>query len=239
MNYCIVVPWHNREQLDKFLEAWNVHTDDCNYLILQEDKDKSGCAATKNLGIQEALRREAEIVIVLDDDCYPWEKPSLVTFAEAHLEAFEPQFVELYDAVTDPPSRGTPFHNREVTLPVAATMGFWVDNPDYDAPSQLVHLNKPMKFFRKIMFQKFFAFSGMNCAFQSEMWPYFRFDEEAPRYDDIFMGYALQAQAYKLGYCINLNGPLVRHVRQSNVWDNLKIEAENMERNENEWKKYL
>ena len=35
--------------------------------------------------------------------------------------------------------------------------------------------------------------------------------------------------------CFSLAGPLVRHSRQSNVWQNLRDEAENLERNETIW----
>ncbi len=237
MKYCVIVAWHNPVQLDNWKEAWDIEAIP-DYLILQQDKDKSGCAATKNRGIMEALRRGAEIVIICDDDCYPIEC-SLSEFAEYHVKAFEPQPVEMYEAVTDPPSRGTPFFNRTAMMPVAATMGFWTMVPDYDAPSQLVYGDKQMTFKRNPMFGRFFPFSGMNCAFDAKFWPHFRFNEEAPRYDDIFMGYALQAEAYRCNHCINLQGPTVRHVRQSNVWANLKAEVKNMERNETEWMRYL
>jgi hypothetical protein len=46
-------------------------------------------------------------------------------------------------------------------------------------------------------------------------------------------------EAYHRGHGINLKGPVVRHMRQSNVWHNLKVEAENLERNESEWRKYV
>lgn len=252
MKFCIVTPWHNEKQKEKFLEGWNINKVP-DWLIFQEDKDKSGCGKTKNAGIEEALRRDAEVVIVLDDDCYPdysWPECAdrmgeryIDWFAKEHLNALTPHPVCLYEAITDPPSRGTPYFNRTVIMPVAASMGFWAENPDYDAPHQLVGNNNerflhPM-LYKKTMFWRFFPFSGMNCAFRSEFWPHFKFDETADRFDDIFMGYRLQAEAYRRGYCINLNGPSVRHSRQSNVWKNLRVESENMERNEHEWKQYV
>ena len=117
-------------------------------------------------------------------------------------------------------------------------MGFWRGCPDYDAVRALV-ISEPPDFYRKPMYWRWFPFSGMNCAFKAEFWPHFKFDETAPRFDDIFMGYRLQAEAYKRGHCINLQGPTVRHVRQSNVWENLHIESHNLERNETEWQKYV
>lgn len=244
MKYCIVVAWHNSAQLQQFVDAWKIKVSAFqDFLILQQDQDKEGCAVTKNKGIQQALDMGAEVVIVLDSDCYPSIEVTLEEFAEAHLAALEPVRVNLYEPITDLPSRGTPYFNHHITMQVAASMGFWTENPDYDAVTTLTlaslksqELNS-IHFKRKAMFWRFFPFSGMNCAFRSEFWPYFKFDETAPRFDDIFMGYRLQAEAYKRGYCINLNGPAIRHVRQSNVWENLKIEAQHLERNETEWVK--
>lgn len=241
VNYCIVVPWHNQDQLARFLEAWKIHSADSKHLVFQQDKNKEGCAVTKNKGIIEALHRDADVIIVIDDDCYPDDGMILETFVGQHLAALEPCDVQLYECVTDPPSRGTPYFTHSIKMPVAASMGFWVENPDYDAVSTLAMRKTPleMTFRKKAMFWRFFAFSGMNCAFKRELWPHFKFDESAPRFDDIFMGYWLQAEAYKRGYCINLRGPTVNHVRQSNVWDNLKVESENLERNETEWTMHI
>lgn len=246
MKYAIVVPWYNKDQIDKFLSAWNVHTKDHKYLILQQDKDREGCAVTKNKGIMEAIKRDADVIMVLDDDCYT-QGMELQEWVTQHLESLEPADVELYEAVTDPPSRGTPYFNRTVKMPVAASMGFWRVIPDWGAVDFLAQRDRKsvgsgphdMLYKYKAMFWRFFPFSGMNCAFKRAFWPYFRFDEECPRFDDIFMGYKLQYEAYKRGFCINLNGPMVQHVRQSNVWENLKVEAQFMERNETEWCRYV
>lgn len=240
MKYFIVVAWHNEKQMHAFVNAWGFRniggaTILPDWLILQCDTDKEGCAITKNKGIQQALNRGAEVVIVLDDDCFPISPMTLEEFAEDHLVTLEPTLVNLYEPITDPPSRGTPYFIRHITMPVAASMGFWQSNPDYDAVRSLADFDLDPRLKRKTMFWRFFPFSGMNCAFRAEFWPHFKFDETAPRFDDIFCGYRLQAEAYKRGYCISLNGPDVRHVRQSNVWENLKIEAQNLERNETEW----
>lgn len=238
MKYAIVTPWHNPAQKESFLEAWDVTTVP-EWLVLQQDKDKSGCAVTKNRGIQEAIKeREAEVVIVLDDDCYPeiddgpcW----LQDLAKDHLTALEPQEVELYLTVTDPPSRGTPYFNRSVKLPVAASMGFWTNVPDLCAPAQLVRGPLcPMTFKRETVYGRPFPYCGMNVAFRAEWWPWCSF-VDLQRVDDIFAGYLFQKEAYRRGCCFNLNGPLVFHSRQSNVWRNLEEEVKYLERNETLW----
>ncbi len=255
MKFAIVVCWHNQTQIQQFLDAWNVITVP-EWLFLERDSERRGCAKTKNTGILRALEANPEFVLVLDDDVYPhdtrhsrfedeyfpwgsgnttsWNR--LEYFAKLHLNACEPQQVQMYEAITDPPSRGTPYFNKSIEMPVAASMSFWLDNPDWDAPSQLVHGDKQMTFVRKAIWGRFFAFSGMACCFRAEFWPHFKFMEDVGRMDDIWgPGYTLQAEAYRRGYCINTAGPLVRHTRQSNVWQNLRVEAEFIEQNETEW----
>ena len=235
MKTIIVTPWHNAEQRDQFLYAWRVNGDE-DFLHMQQDKDKSGCAMTKNRGIQAAIDKGADVVIVLDDDCFPHsEAPTLEMLIEKHLAALEPQPVEMFAIVTDPPSRGTPYFTRHITMPVAASMGFWTEVGDYDAPAQLVHgARKPMDFRRETIHGKYFPLCGMNLAFRAEWWPWCQFID-VPRFDDIWQGFLWQKKAYSTGHCFNLAGPLVRHSRQSNVWANLRDEAQNLERNETIW----
>ena len=238
MKTTIVTPWHNREQLEKFYVAWGLYDSGFpDFLHLQQDKDRSGCAVTKNRGIQTAIEGGAEVIIVLDDDCFPNEEtPTLDTLVRKHLEALEPQQVEMFEIVTDPPSRGTPYFNRTIEMPVAASMGFWTDVGDYDAPGQLVHgARKPMEFKRKAIHGKYFPLCGMNLAFRSEWWPWCQFID-VPRFDDIWQGFLWQKKSYAEGYCFNLNGPTVRHSRQSDVFANLRDEAISMERNETIWR---
>ena len=235
-NTKVIVPWHNREQLNRFLTAWKVfETDD--RLLLVQDKDKSGCAATKNRGIKLAMEEGVETVIVLDDDCFPNQNQTLGEFIVAHLEALKPQFQQWFKSVTTPPSRGTPYFIRK-DMPVAASMGFWLGVGDYDACSQLVvGANTPMFFNTDLIFGQYFPLCGMNLAFRpKDWWPWCRFID-VPRFDDIWMGWLWQKEAYRRGACFNLAGPIVHHSRQSNVWANLRDEVKHLEANETLWQK--
>jgi hypothetical protein len=234
MKTIVVVPWHNRTQLDLFIDAWKVSFSD-ERILFQQDRDKSGCALTKNAGIRSAIDDGAEILIVLDDDCFPTEGQTLDTFIRDHTAALKPQPVEMFEVVTDPPSRGTPYFNRTIAMPVAASMGFWSEIGDYDAPGQLVYgARHPMTFSRKTMHGRYFPLCGMNLAFRASEWPWCQFID-VPRFDDIWQGFLWQKKAYSKGQCFNLAGPIVRHARQSNVWQNLLDESKNMERNETIW----
>jgi hypothetical protein len=232
----VVVPWHRGAQRDAFCEAWDIGPNDSR-VVFQEDRNREGCGKTKNRGVAAAVELGAEIVIVLDDDCYPVDGQCLEGFKAAHVANLsEPAAVPMFQAVTRPASRGTPYHTRTVGMPVAASMGFWLGIGDYDAPGQLVHgTGTAMEFSTEAIFGRYFPLCGMNLAFRPGDWsPWCRFIE-VPRFDDIWMGWLFQKEAYRRGCCFRLDGPVARHSRQSNVWANLRDEAVHLERNETLW----
>lgn len=232
----VVVPYHNPYQRDAFAAAWKIDRNGTDKrVVFRCDKSQEGCARTKNQGIQQAIELGAETIIVLDDDCFPEQGQTIESLIADHLQALHPQPVEMFEVVTDPPSRGTPYFDRTVTMEVAASMGFWSHVGDYDAPGQLVHgAMTPMKFHRKTIWGRYFPLCGMNLAFKASEWPWCKFID-VPRFDDIWQGFLWQKKAYSDGKCFNLQGPVVKHSRQSNVWANLRDEALNLERNEKIW----
>jgi len=247
MNYktTVVTPWHNPIQFKLFTDAWNIGHPCPNFLPVH-DAHRMGCAQTKNRGIELAIKQGADIVIILDDDCLPTEEmlvqlhanetPPLQAFIDAHVASLTtPLAIPLFAQVTQPRSRGTPYEQLSIDLAPAASMGYWEDIGDYDACCQLVHgAHMPMMFQRGGIYNQYFAMSGMNIAFWATDWPWFKF-VDVPRFDDIWMGFLFQKYAYHRRKCISLNGPSVSHSRQSNVWNNLKLEAEHLEDNETFW----
>lgn len=234
--WTVVTPWHNQSQRESFLAAWGPRGDE---LFMLKDENAIGCGAMKNLCVRQAMRDGADGVVVLDDDCYPdFNGPqTLSELIEEHVRALEPQPVEMILEVTKPMSRGTPYYCRSINMPVAASMGFWSCIGDYDASAQLIHgPEHPMTFHKKAVYSKYFPLCGMNLAFRPRSWfPWCNFIE-VPRMDDIWMGWLWQREAYRTRHCFNLNGPMVRHSRQSNVWANLKHEAMWLEANETLWR---
>jgi len=234
MSFAVAVPWHNEEVFSSFCHAWG--NPKSKWLFAEEDKKKEGCAIVKNRAIKRAVDSGAKYIIVLDSDCLPYEHQTIESFALDHIEALKPQPIEMFIAVTDPPSRGTPYRNRFIDMPVAASMGFWHGFPDYDAPASLCHGDDAMAFKTAPVYGRYFAFSGMNYAFHRD-WGKYMIHQNVPRMDDIWMGLELQKAAYAKGYCFNLGGPTVIHSRQSNVWQNLRDEAQYLEENETRWQK--
>jgi hypothetical protein len=201
----VVVAWVSQQELDAFMEAWSLNTVP-EFLHLQRDVDREGCGATKNRGVQAAAASGAEIVVVLDGDCYPAEDaPTLEELVEDHVLALEPQDVQIYAAVTYPHSRGVPYHDASmcIRVPVACSMGFWLNVPDYCAPRQLSFAaeGSDMVFHRETVYERYFPLCGMNIAFKPADW-----------------------------------WPLITHSRQSNVWKNLIDEARYLEQTETLWR---
>jgi glycosyltransferase involved in cell wall biosynthesis len=237
VNAKVVVAWHNPKQKQEFLEAWKIAED---HVLLQmtQDENKSGCALTKNRGILAALEGGAEYVCVLDDDCYPADPEyTIEEFVDEHIAALKPQPVRMVHPSCIPHSRGMPYKNRTITMPVAASMGFWVEHLDLDAMSTLVYGSARVEratFLRQTVHGMYFPFCGMNFAFHRK-WAHCAQLINIPRWDDIFMGWLWERDAYQNGACFNLQGPIVRHVRQSDPWANLRQEIEYLELNETLW----
>jgi len=237
-NVKIVVPYGNQKQAEKFAEAWGV-TWGTDYMVFTYDRHKQGCAMTKNEGIKTAVAQGADTIVVLDDDCFPTkEHPTLPDLTASHLEALEPQQVKMFKEVTFPLSRGTPYlnQNKNMTLPVACSMGFWSEIGDYCAARQLAFEGQDMEFKHEPIFQQYFPLCGMNIAFHPEQWLPWCLFIDVNRYDDIWMGWLWQREAYRKNHCFALNGPTIRHSRQSDVWKNLKIEAEYAKQNDTLWR---
>jgi hypothetical protein len=238
MSYAIVVPWVREEEIAAFLGQWGIGGAVPDWLVLQRDDKREGCGATKNKGIARATSLGAETVVVLDGDCYPSsEARTLAELAEKHVLALEPQRVEMFQMVTDPPSRGTPYSETTIEFSVAASMGFWTGVGDYCAVRQFALGSGPMTFARRSVFGRYFPLCGMNLAFRPKEWLPWCCFIEVPRFDDIWMGWLWQREAYRRNYCFNLDGPLVHHSRQSNAWKNLRDEALHLEENETLWRR--
>jgi hypothetical protein len=234
----VAVAWVNEKQRDEFLAAWSLGVIPP-WLFLQQDEHREGGAMTKNKAMKRAIDSGAEVIVSLDDDCYPFiSGQTLEEFCRQHIEALEPKPVEMFEVVTSPPSRGTPYRDLCMVMPVAASMGFWNINGDYCAVRQLAYgENTPMTFERKTVFGKYFPLCGMNYAFRPKEWePWYFMMEGVGRFDDIWMGFLWQKEAYRRGHCFNLAGPMVNHVRQSNMWANLMNESQRLLSNETAWK---
>lgn len=234
---CIIVPWHNPEQLRRWCDAWNIRgaDDKPHWLKLVQDSNGSGCAKTKNKGIKLAIEENYKTAIILDDDCFPTAPGmTLEDLAKMHVEQLRREIWVNFFSLTTPSSRGTPHKNRSIKCRVAASMGYWTGVGDVDAVTQVYHGIELKNHCRGIIHYAYFPLCGMNLAFDLDWWPWCQFID-VPRYDDIWMGWLWMKRAYATGCCFSTMGPDVYHERQSDMWKNLAIEAPNMKANEELW----
>lgn len=237
----VVVPWHIPTVRDQFIQAWGLAAHALpDWLILEHDADRQGCAVTKNRGVRRAMERGHEVVCVLDSDCFPDTAMSspktLEALMSAHLYCLEPQEYPVFHVTTEPAARGVPYFNRTIKLPVAASVGWWSGMPDRDATRQLIEgVDARMQFERSVIYGRPTMLCGMNIAFRPADWrPWCDFINVS-RMDDVFMSWLWCREAARRNACFNLNGPTIRHSRQSNVWASLRDEAKWLEFNETIW----
>ena len=230
MKTALIVAWHNKKQIEKFSQEWDLNNLPNNVnLYLIEDKNKDGCGVTKNKGIKLARKDNCEYFIILDDDCYPY-KMNLKKFIKGHIKELNKKIkFNMYEHVCIPYSRGTPrktIQEKRVML----CMGFWEGVPDYWATADF---NIKPKFIKKYIFNKYFSLSGMNISFREEV-P-FVFDKKE-RYDDIWGGWTAQKWIYANGGCCSTFAPVIFHSKQSDRGLNKKIEANGKKENESKFR---
>jgi reversibly glycosylated polypeptide / UDP-arabinopyranose mutase len=197
----------------------------------------------RSYGYWKAYQDHPDMVITLDDDCYPVDDGA--HFVEKHWEALTRKAIsEAWQETGEGgPTRGVPYFHRYREWPCLLNHGLWDHVPDFDAPTQLVHARFPQTFTpvnQTIPVGRYFPMCGMNLAFRPELIPalYFLLMGKGYQYDrfgDIWSGVLVKKICDHLGYAVKSGDPIVVHQRASNVWTNLRKEAPGLEVNEEFW----
>jgi reversibly glycosylated polypeptide/UDP-arabinopyranose mutase len=196
-------------------------------------------AAIRNFGYWKAWQSGADVIVTIDDDCYPGSRPFLAT----HLANLERRVTLGWQPVCGFYTRGFPYGIRDAH-PVVVSHGLWEGIPDLDAPTQLLHgdlrLERP-ETSQVVPRGSYFPMSGMNLAFRAEFAPAMWFPLMGrgwpfDRFDDIWAGVLAKRVADHLGLAMVSGLPTVDHRRASNVFANLKKEAAGIEANETFWR---
>lgn len=198
-------------------------------------------SAIRSFGFWKAYRLGCEYVVTLDDDCYPHPGQD---FLSEHLQALDatPLWAE---SVLGLRTRGLPYGDRGVLREVMLNVGLWTGVPDFDAPSQLVLGTMtdftPPDESRVLPRRQYVPICGMNLCFRREFAPlaYFPLQGEGwpfRRFDDIWFGVIAKKVCDHLGWYITMGRPWVRHVRASDVYQNLVKEAPGIGFNERLWR---
>ena len=207
-------------------------------------------SAIRNYGFLQAFKLGADIIITLDDDCYPVKNHNLIKLHQKNLNLKTPlNWVNTYPDSRYMYTRGMPYLNRN-QAPVMLSHGLWTNVLDFDAPTHLQNLefkaNFAEHFLQIIPSNSYYPMCSMNLAFRKEIAPlmYFPLMGENTsgkkwgydRFDDIWAGIFSKKIMDHLGLAVINGAPFVEHRKASDPFKNLIKEAEGIEINEIIWK---
>jgi len=267
----IVVPTVRQNNITQFLQRWEEEFKECTIIVIEDNPEPSFELKGKNLlhfswteidkelgkdawiiprrtdcirsfGYYKAYQLGADIIITLDDDCYPIPGSQ---FIKKHLEALNTPaeskaWVSTGNGLLP---RGMPYFNLNRSVECVINHGLWTNVPDFDAVTQLVNSRLKLVFEpvnQTIPRGMYFPMCGMNVAFKRKIVPAMYFllmgkDWPFDRFGDIWAGLFVKKICDHLGYGVKSGEPLVEHQRASNVWVNLRKELPGYEVNETLW----
>jgi hypothetical protein len=216
-------------------------------------------SAIKSYGFWKAYQENSDLIIALDDDCYPTEnylrnfqKGDLIQIYKNNL--FKSKFKEIawISTINQIRPRGLPYKRLERLIDskqIILNHGLWANIPDLDAKTQLSTKTIPKieKYFvnRLIPQNKYFPMCGMNIGWKRELTPAMYFmlmgkDKNEKnwgfdRFDDIWAGIFVKKICDHLGYRIISGYPIVWHDRASDPYKNLEKEKTGIKVNEYLW----
>lgn len=269
MRSVIVVPTIRIERINGWLERWKKEFENSTIIIVEDNpgptfnikqdnvihyswkdidadlKEKAWIiprrtAAVRSYGFVKAYQLNPDIIITLDDDCYPESK----NFVKSHFDFLNRLYLEDWaqHAQSDLWMRGVPkkLNQRECVL----NMGLWANVPDLDGKTQKLNPDVRLKRqeFNFVLAQGQFApISSMNMSFKKKVVPALYFllmgqDWGFDRFDDIWSGIFIKRICDHLGYCVSGGSPFIWHDRASNPDANIQKEKSGLRVNETLWK---
>jgi len=216
-------------------------------------------SAIKSYGFWKAYQENSDLIIALDDDCYPienylknFQKTNLIQIYKNNL--FKNKFKETawISTINQIRPRGLPYKGLERIInsgQIILNHGLWANIPDLDAKTQLSIKTIPKieKYFvnQLIPQGKYFPMCGMNIGWKKELAPTMYFmlmgkdkNEKSwgfDRFDDIWAGIFVKKICDHLGYRIISGYPVVWHDRASDPYKNLEKEKTGIKVNEYLW----
>lgn len=205
-------------------------------------------AGIRSYGFWKAYEKGADVIITLDDDCYPAE-PDFVQKHMDNLSASAPvRWMTTFPHPEYMYTRGFPYEIRS-KRPVMVSHGLWSNKMDMDARTQkhIGDVNIPAYPLLRQYVPKgeYFPMSSMNLAFLRDAAPlmYFPLMGRDPsgnnwgfdRFDDIWAGIFAKKILDHLEYAVVNGSPFVEHRKASDVETNLVKEKPGLKMNERVW----
>ncbi len=206
-------------------------------------------SAIRSYGFLQAYKLGADIIMTIDDDCYPVSNHNFVEDHTRNLTLSSPKnWINTNPDVRHMYTRGMPYLNRN-EQPVMLSHGIWTNVLDHDAPTHLQQLNFKASFAENFLYfipnGTYFPMCSMNMAFRREITPLMYFplmgeDNQGnkwgyDRFDDIWAGIFAKKIMDHLGYGVVNGSPMVEHRKASDPFKNLQKEARGIHANEEFW----
>lgn len=200
----------------------------------------------RNFGFLKAYQLGADIIITIDDDCYPIPGSSFIQQYLENLSLYAPKdWFPAYPHRKYFYTRGIPYKVRKA-YEVVVSHGLWSNILDFDAPTHLANygLRVPETFeFIEFIPRNYFYPMSTNFAFKRKITPTMYFplmgsDNKGKqwgydRYDDIWAGIFSKKIIDHLNFSVVNGSPFVNHTHLSDVIANLGKEVRGIKVNEN------
>lgn len=197
----------------------------------------------RNIGLYLAYIDRHDYILTLDDDVLPPEGKDPI---QEHLDALNAKYPISWLSSTkagEAYMRGFPYGIRNEAEAIISH-GVWLNVPDYDAPTQLVTGGGEVEFYKGVVPKgALFPMCIMNVMMKREAIPLMyqapmgkKLEKEKgwklDRFADIWAGVEAKLDCDNLGKAIVTGYSTINHSRASNVFTNLKKEANGIEINE-------
>ena len=271
-NLTCVVAISNEKSFRKFHKAWSNELEGQKLIIIENNAGKTfqikdedithlswvdidsdlgknywiiprNSPALISYGCWKATKRGAEIIVILDENSEPGNKPVLKRHAEvlnSHEE--ENAWTEILKNIKP---KGVPFHNRNRKLPIALNHGMWTENAVLDAATELsLNSDSPEISVNETIIPRghYFSMSSINLAFTSDIAPLMYFllmGDEYPfeGFGDIWCGVIAKKILDHLNLGCRSGDPFVKNFKEIDIWKSLRSEASTLPVNESLWEK--
>ncbi len=270
MRAAVVVPTIRESSILEFLAAWETEFSEHQVIVVEDNPERTFQISGKNVkhfcwrdidstlghdawiiprrtdcvrsfGYLKAYEEGVDMIVTLDDDCYPQGS----AFLSRHFEKLSCMANPAAWVSTGhgPLPRGIPYYHQNRELECMLNHGLWSGVPDLDAVTQLMTVRSNLTFEpvdQVIPKGMFFPMCGMNVAFKPFLAPAMYFllmgkDWPFDRFGDIWCGIFVKKICDHLGFAVFSGQPQILHKRASNVWSNLHKETSGYEVNETLW----
>lgn len=270
MKAAIVVPTVRPECILEFLQAWRSQFASHHVLIIEDHPEPIFSVSDSNVrhfswadidaefgsdswifprktdgirsyGFYKAWQLQPDIVITLDDDCFPRGEG----FVEEHVRRLEQPAISRgwTSTGTGAMPRGVPYDALDREYECVLNHGLWTNIPDLDALTVLTNKRQPQEFVgvnQTVPKGIYFPMCGMNVAWKPELTPAMYFllmgmNWPFDRWGDIWCGILAKKVCDHLNLGVKSGDPYIEHRKKSDQWTNLARETSGYKVNEMFW----